>query len=414
MLKLYKIGIEFYYLIISLLVPFNQRASAWFKGRKNQKICRGQDIQIDQPVIWFHASSLGEFEQGKPVIRKWRLEKPGYFILLTFFSPSGYLIEKDNPEVDKVMYIPLERRRDIKFFLDSYHPRIAVFIKYEIWPIILDELYQRAIPSFLISSVFRKKQIFFKWYGSWYLSVLSKFSEIFVQDPSSYQLLISKGIRNVKIAGDSRIDRVLEIAEQNAEIEGIKEFAGDSRIIIAGSSWPTEEQYLNKFLRENSLERLKLIIAPHDVNNDHLKSINDLFGNNLINYSQLLDDFSLGEGKTVLLIDRVGILSKIYRYGHLAIVGGAFGAGLHNVLEPAVFGIPIVFGPRFTTFIEASELIEMQAAFSVKSYDEFRDKLLVLLNDENSLSSVSKGCREYVNKRKGASALIISHLLEKA
>jgi len=394
-------------------MPFNQRAAAWFRGRKSQRKNQEGETPVDQPLIWFHASSLGEFEQGLPIIRKWRSEKPGYLILLTFFSPSGYIIEKDNKEVDRVMYLPLERRSDIKSFLDIYNPRIAIFIKYEIWPILLSELYQRAIPTFLVSAVFRKDQIFFQWYGSWYLSILNLFSGILVQDPSSLQLLKSKGVDNIKMVGDSRIDRVLEIAEQNVEVEGIKEFAGDSRIIIAGSSWPTEEQYLHKFLSESSLEGIKLIIAPHDVSDDHLKSINDLFGSNLINYGQLLDDSRLGKGKTVLLIDRVGILSKIYQYGYLAVIGGAFGAGLHNVLEPAVHGLPIVFGPRYRKFVEAIELIELNAAFSVKSYDEFHDKLLVLLNGENTLTNAGKGCREYVNKRRGASSLIISHLLEK-
>ncbi len=394
-------------------MPFSKRAARWFRGREAQKNSRFDIISENRSVVWFHASSLGEYEQGLPVIKKWQLERPDDFILLTFFSPSGYSIQKDNTQVDRVIYLPRERLSEIKPFLDAYNPSLAVFIKYEIWPVLLNELRDREIPTYLISAVFRKNQVFFKCYGKWYLSLLKNFDNIYVQDPESLQLLGSKGIRNAKVCGDTRIDRVVELLDQEKEILGIKEFKGDNRIIIAGSSWQLEESFLHKFFLRGLPDKYKIIIAPHDVEKKHLNAIKKQLGDSIITYTDLLKNQESGEERKILLIDRVGILSRIYRYGDIAFIGGGFGSGLHNILEPAVYGLPIIFGRRYKNFIEAIELIKTGGAVSVKSYVEFEDKIMSLINDENTLSTASKGCRDYVNKSKGASGLITSQLLEK-
>ena len=368
----------------------------------------------EKPVIWFHASSLGEFEQGLPLIQKWKEKKPGHFILLTFYSPSGYKLKKNYDGVDRVMYLPREITGEVRSFLDHFRPEIAVLIKYEIWPLLIKEMAQRNIPCYLISAVFRQDQLFFKWYGKWYLSILKNFTRIFVQDKKSLQLLNNKGLNNIQIAGDTRIDRVFELTGDNSEIEGIDLFAGDSKIIVAGSSWQKEELFLSRFLSEYPTGGVKVILAPHNISPSHLKEIEDLFGDSLVRYSQFLVEPDKRTDKKVLLIDRIGLLSRLYRYGHIAFIGGAFGAGLHNVLEPAVFNLPVIFGPKYHKFVEAVELVKVKAGFSVYSYPEFRTKLTELLEDSNTLSNAGKGCRLYVENHKGATDLIISHLLEKA
>lgn len=414
MYSLYRIGIRVYYFLIWLLVPFNKRAAEWVRGRSNQKKNILEKIPEGNPVIWFHASSLGEYEQTLPLIKKWKIEKPNHFIILTFYSPSGFNQLKDNKDIDRLMYLPRDITSEVCQFLDYIHPNRVIFVKNEIWPVLLKELVSRKIPVFLVSSVFRRKQLFFKWYGAWYLSVLKLFSYIYVQDSPSGKLLESYGILDVKVSGDTRIDRVLDLADGNSTIEGINHFTGESKIIVAGSSWQMEEKFLKRFFSENKLPGVKLILAPHDVSPKHLKAIKEQFGEALISYEQLLSEPASAGDKSVLLIDRIGLLSRLYRYGHIAVIGGAFGAGLHNVLEPAVFGLPIIFGPRFHKFIEAVELVSSKAGFSVKSYADFHHILALFIEDKNTLSNAGKGCSRYINSNKGATDLVISHLLENA
>ena len=411
---LYKSGIRLYYFLIRIISPVNQKASAWLRGRRAQSKEQWEKIPDGKPVIWFHASSLGEFEQGLPLIRKWKTEKPEYFILLSFFSPSGYNIRKAFDGADRVVYIPRDIPGEVRKFLGHYHPDIAVFIKYEIWPVALRELAARKAPCFLVSAVFRPGQLFFKWYGGWYLSLLRLFTGIFVQDDASLQLLADNGIGNAIVAGDTRVDRVLELSSGSSMIDGIDGFSTGTGIIIAGSSWPREEQMLHRFFSENAFRNFKLILAPHDISPGRLKSVESLFGDNLIRYGRLLDEPSAGINKKVLLIDRIGLLSSLYKYGDIAVIGGAFGMGLHNILEPAVFGLPVVFGPRYQSFMEAEEMVKAGAGFSVKSYAEFSRILKSLVEDNNARTKAGKASRSFVHKSKGATSLIISHLLENA
>ena len=396
------------------MVPFSKKAAEWYRGRKTQGKIILDKIPEGRSVIWFHASSLGEYEQALPLIKRWKIEKPDNFILLTFFSPSGLNQLKDSTDVDRLMYIPRDISSEVCEFLDCFRPEQVIFVKNEIWPVLLKELVSREIPVFLVSSVFRKKQLFFKWYGSWYLSLLKLFTYIYVQDSSSGLLLENHGLNRVRVFGDTRIDRVVELAAEASAIEGIDQFTGESKIIIAGSSWPMEEKYLKRFFSENKLRGVKLILAPHDVSPKHLKAIKEQFGDILISYDKLLSEPTSAADKTVLLIDRIGLLSRLYSYGHIAVIGGAFGAGLHNVLEPAVFGLPVIFGPRFHKFIEAVALVSSNAGFSVNSYDDFNSILATFIKDKKTLSNAGRGCSQYVNNSKGATGLIISHLLEKA
>ena len=384
------------------------------KGRKVQKKSTLPLPPHDRPVLWIHASSLGEFEQGIPIIRQMKKEKPEYFILITFFSPSGYKIQKNFSEADCVLYLPKDTVSEMSSFLDHFKPQMLVLVKYDFWPVMINETTKRGIQIYLVSAVFRTSQLFFQWYGKWYLSLLKSFTHIFVQDDESKSLLESQGIDNVSIAGDTRIDRVLELKKGNSEIPGIENFVGGSKIIVAGSSWQSEEKFLRNYIDEDNFGDIKIILAPHDVSLPHLGAIETQFGSSLIRYSQILSDPEKHNKQSVLLIDQIGLLSRLYRYADIAIVGGAFGSGLHNILEPAVFGLPIIFGPKYHKFIEASELIKTGAAFSVNSYPEFHDILNSIFSDQKHLFNASKACRAFVDNHKGATKLITSHLLENA
>lgn len=413
---LYQISIRFYYFLIWVASGFNSRAKDFIKaGRQEGRKAEVGDKEKEkgeERVVWFHASSLGEYEQGLPVIEEWRARCPDDFILLTFYSPSGYKNYNDNPAIDQVEYLPKDLRSHIIPFLDHFQPGKAVFIKYDIWPVLMMELSKRNIPAYLITSVFRDKQAFFKWYGKWYLGILKLFSWISVQDKDSEDLLKNHGIENVNVTGDTRIDRVIKRADSVYPIEGIREFCGESRIIVAGSSWQEEEAFLYRFFREGLAGGYKLILCPHDVSGKHLNSIRIKFGSDLISYTDFILNSSNAKGKTVLLIDRIGLLASLYSYADIAIIGGAFGRGLHSILEPAAFGLPIIFGPSYHKFIEAVELVKSGGGFSVASYDEFSTVLSRLISDENTLLSAGKGCRKYIENNRGATALIISHLLE--
>ena len=412
---LYKISIRFYYFLIRIAAPFNSKAKDFIKaqgsGLKAQINYQDEGIK-GKRVIWFHASSLGEYEQGLPLIEEWKARCPTDYVLLTFYSPSGYKNYNNNPAIDRVEYLPKDIPSHVKPFLDHFNPKKAIFIKYDIWPVLMRELKRRGIPSYLVSSVFRKGQLFFKWYGKWYLGILKMFKRIFVQDENSAKLLQSFGLDNYGVAGDTRIDRVIQRSAIPTPVKGIEEFCESKRVVIAGSSWPEEEDLLYRFITNGTNEEIKLILCPHDVGEKHLKSIRKKYGSNIISYTELIEYPEDGKSKSVLLIDRIGLLGDLYRYGHIAVIGGAFGMGLHNILEPAVFGLPVIFGPFYYNFIEAVELVKSGGGFSVRSYDEFYNVLSGLISYEDKLNSAGEGCRRYVENSRGATALIISCLLE--
>lgn len=356
--------------------------------------------------IWVHASSLGEFEQGRPLIESIKSAMPEKKILVTFFSPSGYEVQKNYPVADMVCYLPFDLPGNVRRFLDLVKPEQAIFIKYEFWANYLNELAARHIPTYVVSAIFRPGQIFFKSYGGFFRKILQRFTRLYVQDESSRQLLSGIGIEQVSVVGDTRFDRVLEIRSQAKELPLVEAFARNERVLVAGSSWPEDEDVFIDFF--NNTPDIKLIVAPHEINKEHLDRIVSSLKRPYVFYSQA-DEASVKEADC-LIVDGFGLLSSIYRYGCMAYVGGGFGAGIHNVPEAAVYGIPVIFGPRFGKFKEARELLACGGAFTVKDKSELVSVLSALLADETFLSRSSRAAGDYILKNAGASAAVLKDL----
>ncbi|MCQ2285559.1 MAG: 3-deoxy-D-manno-octulosonic acid transferase [Bacteroidales bacterium] len=395
----YNLFLHLYHFAITLASPFYEKARLWKKGRKNimprlTEACKGQK------VIWLHCASLGEYEQGKPLIEKWRKEKPDYHILVTFFSPSGYEVRKNDKTADSVFYLPFDTIKNVNQFLDIVRPTAAVFVKYEYWFNYMDQLRKRSIPFYYVSAIFHENQHFFRWYGGWFRKQLAKATHFYVQDENSANLLHSIGIHKVTVAGDTRFDRVHRIATENIPVPEIEEFKGSSKLLIAGSTWAPDEEILAGLLPQICNE-YKLVIAPHLVDNDHIKAIENLFSSKkVVRFSQKdghnLSDFD------VFIIDTIGLLNKMYKYGDVAYVGGAFETGLHNTLEPAVFGIPIFFGPHYSKFNEAIALVHRKAAFSIKSLEELKEIWQQSVSNLPIYEQTCQNCKQYVMENLGA------------
>ena len=362
-----------------------------------------------QRCIWFHAASLGEFEQGRPLIEKIKAQDPQCKILLTFFSPSGYEVRKNYPLADVVCYLPFDTRRRVREFLDLAQPSVAIFIKYEFWANYLFELKRREIPTYIISAIFRPEQPFFRWYGAPFRALLHCYTHLYIQDDASKQLLEKAGIQgNVTVTGDTRYDRVWEIrraAKEIPEVESLLQAADGERVrtLVAGSSWPQDEEILIPYF--NARPELKLIIAPHEIHEEHLRSIEAMLKRPALRLSAArgkdLRDYSC------LIIDCFGLLSSIYRYGDIAYVGGGFGKGIHNLLEAAVYGMPVLFGPKHQKFMEAGGLIEEGGGFCISSQEEL-DKLMDrLLGEEEFLRRSGQNAGDFVRKRAGATQRIM-------
>lgn len=373
---LYNLGIFVYDLLVHLAAPFSYKPRKMMKGHWVVYKLLRQQIEPGYKYIWFHAASLGEFEQGRPLIERIRNEYPEYKILLTFFSPSGYEVRKNYRGADIVCYLPFDKPRNVRKFLDIVNPCMAFFIKYEFWKNYLDELRNRSIPVYSVSSVFRRDQIFFKWYGGSYRNVLKNFDRLFVQNEASKRFLAKIGVDRVSVVGDTRFDRVLQICREAKELPLVQKFKGNSLVIVAGSSWgPDEDLFLKYF---NTHENVKLIIAPHVIDENHLVEIVGKLKRPYVRYTRA--DEQNVEQADCLIVDCFGLLSSIYRYGEIAYVGGGFGVGIHNTLEAAVYGIPVLFGPNYKKFMEAIQLIEAGGAFSVNNYEELEnlfDRLMV-------------------------------------
>jgi 3-deoxy-D-manno-octulosonic-acid transferase len=379
----------------------------WIDGRKGMWHRLLEISESNSSVIWIHCSSLGEFEQGRPVIEKLKSAFPGAKILLSFFSPSGYRVRKHYSQCDWVDYMPLDTSRNAKRFLDLVKPRMVLFIKYEFWYHHLAELKKRGIPTFLISANFRESQIFFKWYGSWYRQMLHTYKTIFVQSELSKKLLAKISFSNVLVAGDTRFDRVKAIMEQSKEIPLAELFSKNHSVIVAGSTWQKDEDLLFCFIK-NTQADVKLIIAPHEINKKQLAKLKNEWNGQLILFSEATAD-NIHTAK-ILVIDNVGMLSSLYRYGILAYVGGGFGKGIHNVLEAATYGMPILFGPNYNKFQEAIQLVDLNAAFPVANSLELDSVLSRFLNNEKLLKQTSAIAAEYVRSKTGATDYVLSIL----
>ena len=362
-----------------------------------------QQLEKDARYIWFHAASLGEFEQGRPLIEKIRAKYPDYRILLTFFSPSGYEVRKNYRGADIVCYLPFDKPRNVRKFLDLVNPCMAFFIKYEFWKNYLDELHKRRIPVYSVSSIFRRGQIFFKWYGGTYRNVLRNFDHILVQNERPKRYLAKIGINRVTVVGDTRFDRVLQIREEAKDLPLVELFKNNTMTFVAGSSWqPDEDLFIEYF---NQHPEVKLIIAPHVIDENHLVEIIRKLKRPYVRYTRA-DEKNVRKADC-LIIDRFGLLSSIYRYGEIAYIGGGFGVGIHNTLEAAVYGIPVIFGPKYQKFQEAVQLLEAKGGFSVKSYEELKALLDRMLEDESFLRETGTNAGTYVTGNAGATDKVL-------
>lgn len=410
---LYRIFVWFYPKAAWLLSFYNPKAKLWIKGRKNQFRNLSTIFHTNQrPVIWMHCASLGEFEQGKPVLESLKQAYPEHFILVSFFSPSGYEIRKNDPVADHVCYLPMDRPYNAARFLNIVQPSLVLFVKYEFWFYYLDEIKQRNIPLLLVSGIFRPDQPFFKWYGGFHKKMLQKFTHLFLQNQYAFDLLSQLNITDAfSVAGDTRFDRVLQIAGRFAPIPTIASFCGDHPVIVAGSTWTDDDESLDHFA--NTYADIRFIIAPHDIDEDRLKECERLYTNS-IRYSVYAANNAAGQHKNVLIIDNMGMLSKLYHYATIAYIGGGFGDdGIHNALEAAVFNKPIVFGPVYDKYQEAIDLVETGAAFSINDALELEAQLKLMLSNQYLLKDAGDSAGNYVQTQAGATAAIVDYIQAK-
>jgi 3-deoxy-D-manno-octulosonic-acid transferase len=406
MTLIYKTAIFLYSVIIHVFSIFNEKARLFVRGRKNWEKILSQEIDRNAKYVWFHCASLGEFEQGRPVIEELKELFPKYKIVLTFFSPSGYEIRKNYALADVVAYLPMDTKRNANTFLNIVNPEKVFFVKYEFWHFYISELKKRNIPLYIISAIFRENQQFFgntPW-GKWYRKMLNRVDHLFVQNEKSGELLKTIGISNFTVSGDTRFDRVAAIAKVSKEIPIVEKFRGNSQLIIAGSTWKPDEELLAAFINQSN--NIKFIIAAHEVSANNINRIHQLLKKPAISFSKVseteIDKFQ------VLIIDSVGLLSSLYRYGDVAYIGGGFGVGIHNILEAATFGLPVIFGPNYKKFKEAVDLTSEGGAISISNFDELRQVLNNLMNDKNELEKASKICSNYVEKNVGSTKVIIN------
>ena len=414
MLFLYRIFIGIYPIAAWILGFVNPKAKQWHRGRKEIfKQIAARLAANTKPIIWMHCASLGEFEQGRPVLEGLQKEYPNYSILLTFFSPSGYEVHKNYSGADYIFYLPMDSAGNARKFLNITKPSIAIFVKYEFWHYYLTQLKKLQIPTILIAGIFRKDQLFFKWYGSFYKKLLSCFTAFFVQDKSSESLLHSIGINNeVYIGGDTRFDRVIEIAEAFTPIDPIAHFCNNSLVLVAGSTWFQDDETIAHFEKVNP--NIKFIIAPHDITNQRLQNCLGLYKNAVL-YSDYVKGFNTApQNVNTLIIDNVGMLSKLYHYATVTFIGGGFGAdGIHNCLEAAVHYKPVLFGPVYDKYLEASGLVDAGGAISIEDALDFERVANQLFSNESDRKKMGQFAGDFVHAHKGASKKIIHYIQEK-
>lgn len=404
---IYNISIRLYSLAVRLASPFNEKARQWVSGRKNLLEQMASKIDGKKPIAWFHSSSLGEFEQGRPVIEAFRKQYPDYAILLTFFSPSGYEIRKNYAGADYIFYLPADTLKNARRFMQIVNPKVALFIKYDFWYNYLNQLNKRNVPTFVFSSIFRPQQTFFKWYGGWYRKMLKFFTVLFVQDENSRKLLAGIGINNVQIGGDTRFDRVYDIVQQAQPQPLIEKFVGDSKVLVAGSTWIGDEQLLCRYANEHDI---KMIIAPHETTEANVSRVQSYCDGKVARYTLAKEDESIVETAQVLIIDCIGLLSSLYRYGQVAYIGGGFGKGIHNTLEAATYGVPVIFGPKYQKFREACQLIERGAGTSISEYSQLESALDNYFGNAEKCKADGKSASDYVNETRGGTKLIMSEM----
>ncbi len=406
---LYNFAISLSWYLLKIPAIFNPKLRLFIKGRNRVFSFLENNITQQDKVIWIHTASLGEFEQGLPVIKKLRSSYSDHKILVTFFSPSGYEVKKNSEEAHLITYLPLDTLHNVDRFLRMVHPVLAIFVKYEVWPNYLRGLQKRNIPTLMVSGRFNSEQVFFKWYGSFMRKALGRFTHFFVQDASSLDLLKGIGLQNSSVSGDTRFDRVSEILERNNILPFMEQFKGTSLCLVLGSSWPEDEALIEYYLQHTTTS-LKIVIAPHDIKEGHLQKLRESIPSKVIFYSDIENE-DLREYQ-VLILDTIGLLTKVYSYADMAYVGGGFATGLHNTLEPAVFGIPVVIGPQFDGFNEARDLVQEGGITVIDSAESFSQTLDQLVQHPSNREKMGKINAQYVEDQKGASIKIIHFIQE--
>ena len=415
MLFLYNLVVLFAGFLLKIVAAFSPKMKLFIEGRKVVFPTVEQKIKVSDKTIWFHAASLGEYEQGLPVIEKIKEQFPLHKIVVTFFSPSGYEVRKNNTVADITVYLPLDTKKNAQEFIKLVHPDLVFFIKYEYWPNYLAELKKQKIKTYLISGILRKDQLFFKWYGGFYREALNTFSYFFLQNDGSKKLLQQLGKNNVSVSGDTRFDRVVAIIEKDNTLDFIEDFLSvraqsrTTTTIVIGSSWPKDENLLIDFINSNDLT-IKFIIAPHNIKTEQIQQLKDRITKKTVLFTEM-------EGKNladydVFIIDTIGILTKIYSYADIAYVGGGFGnPGVHNILEPATFGVPIVIGPNYSHFAEATALVNMDGCDVVNNSEELKEAFTNLISNEDIRNEKGHICSTFVQMNKGATSIILKYIL---
>ena len=415
MLFLYNLVVLFAGFLLKIVAAFSPKMKLFIEGRKVVFPTLEQKIKVSDKTIWFHAASLGEYEQGLPVIEKIKEQFPLHKIVVTFFSPSGYEVRKNNTVADITVYLPLDTKKNAQEFIKLVHPDLVFFIKYEYWPNYLAELKKQKIKTYLISGILRKDQLFFKWYGGFYREALNTFSYFFLQNDGSKKLLQQLGKNNVSVSGDTRFDRVVAILEKDNTLDFIEDFLSvpaqsrTTTTIVIGSSWPKDENLLIDFINSNDLT-IKFIIAPHNIKTEQIQQLKDRINKKTVLFTEM-------EGKNladydVFIIDTIGILTKIYSYADIAYVGGGFGnPGVHNILEPATFGVPIVIGPNYSHFAEATALVNMDGCDVVNNSEELKESFINLIRNEDIRNEKGHICSTFVQMNKGATSIILKYIL---
>jgi len=411
---LYNIATHITYFFLKVYSLFNRKMKLFIQGRK-RTFQRLSVLQKEDKVLWFHAASLGEFEQARPIIERAKKQYPQYKMVVTFFSPSGYEVRKNYELADVVCYLPFDTKGRVKKFIEKIHPEIAIIIKYEFWPNLLNQLKKQSISTILVSGIFRKDQAFFKPSGKWMKKSLTAFDHFFVQDQSSKELLESIDLKNVSVSGDTRFDRVVKILEQDNSLDFVAEFQNNQYTVVAGSTWLEGETLLVNYINQSTDE--KFIIAPHNMNSKAIQALKASIQKKTILYSEKPFDSAQDDRKLsdydVFIIDAIGLLTKIYSYADSVYVGGAFKTGLHNILEPATFGVPIVIGPEFSKFKEAVDLVALKGCISVNNQQEFSSIFSRLKSDSEFRIATGKINQKYIQENKGATEEVMNYIHKK-
>ena len=404
MILFYNLSIFFYSLLVRFASLFNPKAKQWVQGRKAILKKIAEAVEGETNLVWFHSASLGEFEQGRPVIEAFRAKYPDCKIVLTFFSPSGYEIRKNYDGVDYVFYLPADTKRNAKEFIRLIDPKMVFFIKYEFWYHYLNQLRKKGVPTYIFSTIFRSNQMFFKPFGSLYRKILKAFTHFFVQNEESIDLLKGIGFENVSLAGDTRFDRVYSIAKQAKVLPQLEDFANKRPVLIAGSTWPKDEENIIKYINTSDKD-YKYIIAAHEVDESHIKNIVSAIEKPYVRFTSATK--AEIDAAEVLVVDCIGVLSSLYRYGDISYIGGGFGRGIHNTLEAACYGLPVIFGPNYHKFKEAKDLLGIGGAHTYEKSEDLNKLFDSYHDDVNAREKSGKSAKNYVDEMRGATDKIL-------